>query len=86
MAGEISAERIEQHVRKLVSFHKRHNLSLKNDPQQGIGTAWNWIKSEMELNIPASGGRLKVEFDEYTVGGPGQRMRTGTLSPCSIMT
>jgi Zn-dependent M28 family amino/carboxypeptidase len=74
MVGGISAERIEQHVRKLVSFHTRHNLSSKNDPQQGIGAAWNWIKSEMELSIPSSGGRLKVEFDEYTVGGQGQRI------------
>lgn len=74
MVGEISAERIEQHVRKLVSFHTRHNLSSKNDPQQGIGAAWNWIKSEMELSVAASGGRLKVEFDEYTVGGQGQRI------------
>lgn len=74
MVGEISAERIEQHVRKLVSFHTRHNLSSKNDPQQGIGAAWNWIKSEMELSIASSGGRLKVEFDEYTVGGQGQRI------------
>jgi hypothetical protein len=45
MIDEISAERIEQHVRKLVSFHTRHNLSSKNDPKQGIGAAWNWIKS-----------------------------------------
>jgi len=74
MAGEISAEKIEQHVRKLVSFHTRHNLSSKVDPQQGIGAAWNWIKSEMDKSIPASGGRLKVEFDEYTVGGQGQRI------------
>jgi len=74
MVGEISAERIEQHVRKLVSFHTRHNLSSKNDPLQGIGAAWNWIKSEMELSIPLSGGRLRVEFDEYTVGGQGQRI------------
>jgi len=74
MVGEISAERIEQHVRKLVSFHTRHNLSSKNDPQKGIGAAWNWIKSEMELSVASSGGRLKVEFDDYTVGGQGQRI------------
>lgn len=74
MVDEISAERIEQNVRKLVSFHTRHNLSQKNDPEQGIGAVWNWIKSEMGKSIPASGGRLKVEFDEYTVGGQGQRI------------
>jgi Zn-dependent M28 family amino/carboxypeptidase len=74
MVDEISKDRIEQHVRKLVSFHTRHNLSDQNDPATGIGASWNWIKSEMEKNIPASGGRLEVKFEEYTVGGPGQRI------------
>jgi Zn-dependent M28 family amino/carboxypeptidase len=58
----------------MVSFHTRHNLSDQNDPATGIGASWNWIKSEMEKNIPASGGRLEVKFEEYTVGGPGQRI------------
>ena len=44
MVEEISREKIEQHVRKLVSFHTRHNMSLQNDPSKGIGAAWNWIK------------------------------------------
>ncbi len=78
MADEISKEKIEQHVRKMVSFHTRHNLSVQNDPNQGIGAAWNWVKSEMEKNIPASGGRLTVAFEDYTVGGPGQRITTET--------
>ncbi len=74
MVDEISKERIEQYVRKLVSFHTRHNLSVRNDPAQGIGAAWNWIKAEMEKSIPVSGGRLEVNFEEYTAGGPGQRI------------
>jgi hypothetical protein len=74
MVDEISSDRIEQSVRKLVSFHTRHTLSLQNDPNQGIGAAWNWIKSELEKNIPASEGRLSVKFEEYTVGGKGQRL------------
>jgi Zn-dependent M28 family amino/carboxypeptidase len=74
MVDEISSERIEQDIRKLVSFHTRHNLSSQNDPDRGIGAAWNWIKSELEKNIPASGGRLEVKFEEYTVGGQGQRI------------
>lgn len=74
MVDEISGERIEQNVRKLVSFHTRHNLSSRTDPAQGIGAAWNWIRSEMEKSIPASEGRLEVKFEEYTVGGPGQRI------------
>ncbi len=79
MVDEISKERIEQYVRKLVSFHTRHNLSDQNDPAKGIGAAWNWIKSEMEKSIPASGGRLEVKFEEYTVGGEGQRIPKETM-------
>ena len=74
MIDEISKEKIEQYVRKLVSFHTRHNMSLQNDPSQGIGAAWNWIKSEFEKNIEASDGRLEVKFEEYSVGGKGQRI------------
>lgn len=78
MVDEISSERIEQHIRKLVSFHTRHNLSEQNDPAKGIGASWNWIKSEMEKSIPASGGRLIVRFEDYTVGGPGLRITQET--------
>jgi len=74
MVSEISAERLEQHVRTLAAFHTRHNLSTQTDPSKGIGAAWNWIKTEMEKNIPASKGRLEVKFEDYTVGGQGQRM------------
>jgi len=74
MVDEISKDRIEQSVRKLVSFHTRHNMSLQNDPVQGISAAWNWIKTEMEKNIPSSEGRLDVNFVDYTVGGKGQRI------------
>jgi hypothetical protein len=74
MVEEISREKIEQYVRKLVSFHTRHNLSEQNDTTRGIGAAWNWIKTEMEKSIEPSGGRLNVKFEEYTAGGPGQRI------------
>jgi len=74
MVDEISREKIEQTVRKLVGFHTRHNLSVQNDPSTGIGAAWNWIKTEMEKNIPGSGGRLEVKFEDYSVGGKGQRI------------
>jgi hypothetical protein len=74
MADEISRERIEQHVRKLVSFYTRQNMSEQNDPAKGIGASWNWIKAEMEKYIPQSEGRLRVNFEEYTTGGQGQRI------------
>jgi hypothetical protein len=74
MVDEISKDRIEQYVRKLVSFHTRHDLSEQNDPAKGIGAAWNWIKEEMDKSIPVSEGRLDVRFEDYTVGGKGQRI------------
>ena len=74
MVDDISKERIEQYVRKLVSFHTRHNLSAQKNPAEGIGAAWNWIKSEMDKNIPESEGRLDVRFEEYSIGGKGQRI------------
>lgn len=74
MVDEISRANLESHVRKLVSFHTRHNMSEQNNPNRGIGAAWNWIKTEMEKNIPLSGGRLIVKFEEYKAGGEGQRI------------
>jgi hypothetical protein len=74
MVDEISVEKIEQSVRKMVSFQTRHNLSVQNDPARGIGAAWNWIKSEMGKSIPESEGRLTVKFEEYKVGGKGERI------------
>jgi Zn-dependent M28 family amino/carboxypeptidase len=78
MVDEISKEKIEQYVRKMVSFQTRHNLSEQRDPAKGIGAVWNWIKSEMEKNIPSSDGRLTVEFADYTAGGKGERISKET--------
>jgi len=74
MVEEISRNNIEAYIQKLVSFHTRHNLSVQDDPEIGIGAAWNWVKNEMEKYIPGSGDRLSVEFVNYTVGGEGQRI------------
>jgi len=74
MVDEISRDNIEKSVRELVSFHTRHNMSDQDNPTEGIGAAWSWIKNEMSKNIPASEGRLDVKFEDYTVGGKGQRI------------
>ena len=78
MVDEISREKIEQHVRTLAGFYTRHDLSVQDNPSKGIGAAWTWIKAEMEKNIPQSEGRLSVKFEEYSVGGQGQRIPTET--------
>jgi len=74
MVKEISSQNIEKHVRKLVSFGTRHNMSEQKSTEKGIGASWNWIKAEFESYIPSSGGRLTVAFDEYTIGGENQRI------------
>ena len=66
IVAEISAANIEALIKKLVSFGTRHTLSETESDTQGIGAARRWIKSEMESYSRASGGRLQVEFDEFT--------------------
>ncbi|HCC70997.1 MAG TPA: hypothetical protein DEQ09_07600 [Bacteroidales bacterium] len=69
MVSQISKENIELYINKLVGVHTMHNLSVQDDPEKGIGAAWTWVKKEMEKSIPVSGGRLLVEYVDYTVGG-----------------
>ena len=62
---EISAQRIEATIRKLVSFETRNSLSDTTSETRGIGAARRWIKSELERCSGENSGRLKVEFDEH---------------------
>jgi len=63
--AEISAERIEGTVRKLVSFGTRHTLSDQDNPTRGIGAARRWIKGELDGYAKDSGGRLVIEEDSF---------------------
>ena len=65
IVAEISANRIEADVRKLVSFGTRHTLSDADDPTRGIGAARTWIESEFKKIRDETGGRLIVEADEF---------------------
>ena len=69
----ISPSRIEAFIRKLASFETRHTLSETDSETRGIGAARRWIKAELDQCSKASGGRLKVEFDEF-VAEPGPRI------------
>ena len=64
IAAEISAERIEKTIRKLVSFGTRNTLSDTVSDTRGIGAAGRWIKAELDGCARASGGRLQVAFDD----------------------
>ncbi|HKG21050.1 MAG TPA: M28 family peptidase, partial [Blastocatellia bacterium] len=73
MVREISPVNIEAAIRKLAGFHTRHTLSETESDTRGIGAARRWIKSEFERYSRESGGRLQVEFDEFTQQ-PGNRI------------
>ena len=67
---QISAERIQSNIEKLVSFQTRLTLSAQ-DPASvaaghGIGAAREWIKSEFERYSKDCGGCLEVKTDSFT--------------------
>jgi hypothetical protein len=67
---QISAQRIQANIEKLVSFQTRLTLSAQ-DPNSikaghGIGAAREWIKAEFESYSRACGGCLEVKTDSFT--------------------
>jgi hypothetical protein len=66
---QISAERLQQTVDKLVSFGTRSTLSAQDDNSikagKGVGAAREWIKSEFERYSKECGGCLDVKTDSF---------------------
>jgi hypothetical protein len=67
---QISAERVQSNIEKLVSFGTRSTISAQ-DPAaigagRGIGAAREWIKSEFERYAKECGGCLEVKTDAFT--------------------
>lgn len=80
--ANISAQRIQADIEKLVSFQTRHTLSAQ-DPESikaghGIGAAREWIKSEFERYSQECGGCLEVKTDSFTEG-PVERIPQPTV-------
>jgi len=65
LVREVSPARLENTVRTLAGFGTRHSLSAADDPKRGVGAARRWIKATLDRCAAESGGRLKVEFDEF---------------------
>jgi hypothetical protein len=67
---QVSAERIQATIEKLVSFHTRLTLSAQDAQSiaggRGIGAAREWIKSEFERYSKDCGGCLEVKTDSFT--------------------
>ncbi len=79
---QISAERIQANIEKLVSFGTRSTLSAQNEASiaagRGIGAAREWIKSEFERYSKDCGGCLEVKTDSFTQE-PADRVREPTV-------
>jgi hypothetical protein len=67
---QISPQRIQADIEKLVSFGTRSTLSAQDDASiktgRGIGAAREWIKSEFERYSKDCGGCLEVRTDSFT--------------------
>ena len=66
---QVSAQRIQANIEKLVSFGTRLTLSAQDDAAiksgRGIGAAREWIKSEFERYSKDCGGCLEVKTDSF---------------------
>jgi len=66
---QVSAERLQQTVEKLVSLGTRSTLSAQDDNSikagKGVGAAREWIKSEFERYSKDCGGCLEVKTDSF---------------------
>jgi hypothetical protein len=63
----VSAERLENDIRKLANFGTRNTLSDTVSETRGIGAARRWIKSEYEKISLACGGCLEVSYQRSLV-------------------
>jgi len=79
---QVSAQRIQASIEKLVSFQTRLTLSAQDPGSiragQGIGAAREWIKDEFERYSHDCGGCLEVKTDSFTEG-PADRIPQPTL-------
>src|SRR5271157_4509852 len=77
----VSAERIQQTIEKLVSFGTRHTLSsdMPVSGGKGASAAAAWIQSEFKRYSKDCGGCLEVKTDEF-IQEPGPRV----LKPTKI--
>ena len=60
--SNVSADRLESDIRKLVSFGTRHTMSETKSETRGIGAARRWIRSEFEKISADCGGCYEVSM------------------------
>lgn len=67
--ADVSAERIEKDIRKLVSFGTRHTLSDTKSETRGIGAARRWIEAEFKRIAKTCNAQLDVYTISDVVSG-----------------
>ena len=65
--NDVSADRIEEDIRKLAGFGTRNTFSDTISETRGIGAARRWIKSEFEKISKNCGGCLEVFYQRKMV-------------------
>ena len=69
LVADVSADRIEADIRKLVGFGTRHTLSETESDSRGIGAARRWIEAEFKRISADCGGCLEVITVSDTISG-----------------
>ena len=69
LVADVSAQRIETDIRKLVAFGTRHTLSDTESDTRGIGAARRWIADEFQRISEQCGGCLEVVIVGDTISG-----------------
>ena len=69
LVKDVSKDRIEKDIRKLVSFGTRHTLSDTESKTRGIGAARRWIFAEFEKISAECGNCLEVMYVSDTISG-----------------
>jgi Zn-dependent M28 family amino/carboxypeptidase len=79
---QVSPDRIQQTIEKLVGFGNRSTISPQDEESvkagKGVGAARDWIKAEFERYFKECGGCLEVKTDAFTEQ-PGDRIKSPTV-------
>ncbi|MBG8555948.1 M28 family metallopeptidase [Hymenobacter guriensis] len=79
MVEDVSEKNLREDIDRLVSFGTRHTLSATKSKKRGIGAARRWVEDEFRKYSKASGGRLKVTQDTFTIKPDGRRINRPVL-------
>ncbi len=69
IASEVSQDRLEATIKRLVAFGTRHTLSDRKSDTRGIGAAERWTAAEFTAMSKACSGCLEIQVPKETFQG-----------------